>query len=61
MSCVERRGHELGLPGSRAAYIQTDVAINQVGRGAREAGEGAIEEVGRGKQEAGDGVVEEVG
>eukprot|EP00967_Tisochrysis_lutea_P018912 scaffold21446_cov22-Tisochrysis_lutea.AAC.4 len=30
VSCVERRGHELGLPGCRSAYIQTDVAINQV-------------------------------
>lgn len=31
VSCVERRGHELGLPASRSPYIQTDVAINQVG------------------------------
>jgi len=30
VSCVERRGTELGMPGSRTPYIQTDVAINQV-------------------------------
>lgn len=32
VSCVERRGAELGLSSARTGYIQTDAAINQARR-----------------------------
>ncbi|MCO5577218.1 hypothetical protein L7F22_031043 [Adiantum nelumboides] len=33
ISCVERKGSEIGLRGVHGGYIQTDAAINQVGEG----------------------------